>query len=264
MEPSPALATKGSSLRLRHSCVDVWKVRLTCSEECRAQAVDILSRDERERAAHMGLADMRQAFEMARAALRSLLAVYLHRPPGTISLIREGYGRPRLQGDDGICFSATRSGDLAAFAFSTQTEIGIDMERRRTIANMDRVIERMFSPAEKRQLELLPPAMRQLAFFACWTRKEAYAKATGKGILTPFHEFCVDANPDEAKPAIRFEFAPADEHWTLHDLRLNDECSAALAYRGVERAISIFDGGSVTQVLAMGIGEWDRLAGQHN
>jgi 4'-phosphopantetheinyl transferase len=126
---------------------------------------------------------------------------------------------------------------------------------------MDRVVERMFSPAEKRQLELSDDEMRLRAFFACWTRKEAYAKAVGEGILTPFDQFSVDVNPDEAKPEIRFEMGQEVNDWLLHSLRFGDEYAAALAYRGAERTITVYDAGSVGELF--GVRGSDKLAAQH-
>lgn len=66
----------------------------------------------------------------------------------------------------------------------------------------------MFSPGEQQQLHLLPPEQQQRAFFVCWTRKEAYAKEAGQGILTRFDSLSVDADPDEPKPDIRFNGFP--------------------------------------------------------
>jgi 4'-phosphopantetheinyl transferase len=238
------------SYQLQDSCVDVWKVSLGCSEADLAHAHQILSLDEQRRAAQIGSKPMRSAFIGARAALRSLLGLYLHRMPSTIRFTYEAHGKPGLCGDAGVRFSAARSGEVAAFAFCSKMDVGIDLERFRILPSMDRVVERMFSPGERQQFHLLPSEQKQRAFFACWTRKEAYAKATGQGILTRFDNFSVDADPDEPKPEIRFDGIPtAAEVWVLHDLRLADEYAAALAYQGAERTISIFDAGTLNHLI---------------
>jgi 4'-phosphopantetheinyl transferase len=238
------------SFRLSEERIDIWKISLSCSQPDLAHAHQVLSPDEQQRAARIGSTLMRNAFIGARASLRFLLGRYLQCSPGSIRFAYESHGKPVLIHDAGLCFSTTRSSGMAAFAFCLHVPVGIDMERIRIIPNMDRVIERMFSPQEKRQLNVLPTDQRQRAFFACWVRKEAYAKATGKGILTRFDAFCVDTNPAEPRPQIRFDPATAQD-WILRDLRLDNEYAAALSYRGAERELLISQSGSLNQLIAI-------------
>ena len=72
---------------------------------------------------------------------------------------------------------ATRSWRMADGA-----EIGVDIERLRPLSDMDALAERVFSAAERAALAAVPPDRRVEAFFAGWTRKEAYIKARGEGI----------------------------------------------------------------------------------
>lgn len=232
------------------TCVDVWKLSLACSEANLLVAQEILSFEEKQRAGGIGSIATRNAFILARAALRCLLGLYQDCNPSLVQFTYELEGKPRLLGEAVQSFSASRSGTIAAFAFSSNTSVGIDVERLRPIPGMSRVIERMFSADEKRQIQGFDPKRHQQAFFAAWTRKEAYAKAIGQGILTPFNEFSVDLNPDEPRPEIRFPAGAASAtHWVLHDLSISQEYAAALAYSGSERAISIVDAGSVNQLL---------------
>jgi len=238
------------SFRLSKERIDIWKISLSCSQPDLAHAHQVLSPDEQHRAGRIGSTPMRNAFIGARASLRFLLGQYLHCSPGSIRFAYEPDGKPVLIHDAGLCFSATHSNGMAAFSFCLHLRLGIDTERIRIIPNMDRVIERMFSPQEKCQLNLLPADLRQRAFFACWVRKEAYAKATGKGILTRFDAFCVDTNPAEPRPQIRFDPETAED-WILRDLRLDNEYAAALAYPGAERELSMSQSGSLSELVAI-------------
>ena len=61
-------------------------------------------------------------------------------------------------------------------------EVGVDIERLRPLSDMDALAERVFSAAERQALAQVPADRKAEAFFAGWTRKEAYIKARGEGI----------------------------------------------------------------------------------
>src|SRR5215472_2223967 len=240
--------------REQNSCVDVWKVPLCWTTAGFEHLAGLLSKEEAERASQIGSKPMRDTFIVARAALRCLLGRYLHCAPSTIGFSCQLHGKPRVSADTSLCFSASRSGNLALFAFSENTALGIDIERLRFVPHMERVVERMFSPDEKLQLHHLPRYEQERAFFACWTRKEAYAKAIGSGLLTPFENFSVDVTPDEPRPRIRFEDSPAaPQSWILHSLSGADGYAAAIAYHGTERTLSTFNVNSADELIAGGL-----------
>ncbi|MFV9690067.1 MAG: 4'-phosphopantetheinyl transferase family protein [Desulfobacteria bacterium] len=47
---------------------------------------------------------------------------------------------------------------------------------------MEGIVMSIFSKQEKEIFSALPEYMKQEAFFNCWTRKEAYTKAVGRGL----------------------------------------------------------------------------------
>jgi 4'-phosphopantetheinyl transferase len=71
------------------------------------------------------------------------------------------------------------------------------------------------------------------AFFACWTRKESFLKATGDGLSFPLADFSVTTHPDldPALEEIR-ENAEARKLWFLADLSVADGYRAAMAIEG--------------------------------
>lgn len=230
--------------------MDVWKINLSCSTEHLTRGLSVLSADEAQRTESIGSEPMRRAFVLARIALRALLGRYLCLEPASIRFTYGTRGKPAVCGSPDLCFSASRSGAVAAFAICLNTPVGIDVEALRTIPQMDRVAERMFSQCERQQLSRCTPEQLHRAFLACWTRKEAYAKAIGDGILAAFDKFCVDPNPHEQRPGLHFhEVLLPQKEWSVHDLYLSDEHTAALAYRGPEQTISIFESASVDQLL---------------
>jgi 4'-phosphopantetheinyl transferase len=64
-----------------------------------------------------------------------------------------------------------------------------------------RIAARFFAPAECRQLDAAPADSRRELFFAFWTLKEAYIKATGHGLSMPLADFAFDL---AASPSVSF------------------------------------------------------------
>ena len=74
---------------------------------------------------------------------------------------------------------------------------------------------------------------RQKAFFNCWTRKEAYIKAIGKGLTLPLDQFDVSLAPGESASLLNAEGAPEEaSRWSLKALTPAPGYVAALAVEG--------------------------------
>ena len=54
-----------------------------------------------------------------------------------------------------------------------------------------------FAPVEADEIWGLPPEEQRAAFFACWTRKEAFVKALGAGLSVPLDRFRVTVRADQ-------------------------------------------------------------------
>jgi len=75
-----------------------------------------------------------------------------------------------------VRFNMTDSGELALYAVTLDAEIGVDVERVRTIDGIG--ISRRFLPASEAAAVRDDPA----SFFRVWTRREAYLKCIGVGL----------------------------------------------------------------------------------
>ena len=138
-----------------------------------------LSSAERSRAARLRFERHRRRFVVARARLRQLLAERLGVQPAAVEITCGNNGKPCLARGRWR-FSVSHCDDVALFAFSQASEIGVDVEAIRPIREADVIAAHFFSPREK-----------ALGFLYCWTRKEALAKALGDGLSMPLHELDV-------------------------------------------------------------------------
>jgi len=78
-------------------------------------------------------------------------------------------------------------------------------------------------------------------FFSCWTRKEAYLKATGDGLSVPVASFAVSVHP--GSEAILAEHRDPSEldRWTLRSFRPVPGFIASVAIEGAGIEFRHFD-----------------------
>lgn len=82
-------------------------------------------------------------------------------------------------------------------------------------------------------LRSLAVNLQPQAFFNCWTRKEAYVKATGKGLAVPLDQFEVSLVPEEPTALLRVQWDSQEAvRWSLQELTPAPGYVAALAVEG--------------------------------
>jgi 4'-phosphopantetheinyl transferase len=214
--------------------VDVWRVRL--DERVRAGSeASVLSPDEIARASRFHFERDRTHFSRCRSALRRLLAGYLAMPATEIRFEYLSNGKPQItdeQNPRGLQFNVSHSADVALIAVGSKHRLGVDIEKIRVEVDTDSLAERFFSFHERAELRALPDHLRVPAFYACWTRKEAFLKATGDGLSFPLADFSVTTHPelDPGLEEIRGN-TEARKHWFLADLVV-DGYRATMAVEG--------------------------------
>jgi 4'-phosphopantetheinyl transferase len=131
-----------------------------------------------------------------RKAVSTVLSRYLACRPDDLALSISPFGKwnqLRPSSEFRIEFSVTYSERRCLIAVSSGGDVGIDVERRRSIGDIDGIASIYFTPAEAAKISALQDDQKLEAFFACWTFKEAYTKAIGSGLLMPFDMFGLPA-----------------------------------------------------------------------
>jgi 4'-phosphopantetheinyl transferase len=220
--------------------VQIHGLWLNASDAELAHYRSTLSLEERSRAERFSFENLKRSYTLSRGGLRILLAHYLNCSPNEIGIICGPRGKPALRDRSRIRFNMSHSGQMALYAFTHDCELGVDVEYLRPLDDSEAIAKRYFSAAEVTELLSLKPQERALAFFRCWTRKEAYIKAIGEGLSIPLDCFQVTLLP--GKPArfiqIAAEMGNADD-WTLHHLEPAPGYIGALAYRDSPRPAKI-------------------------
>jgi 4'-phosphopantetheinyl transferase len=212
----------------------VWRAKLARPQSEITDFWGTLTPDEQERAARFHFDIDREHFIAARGMLRAILSRYLATPPEKIRFGYGPYGKPFLLAPDrDIRFNLSHSSGVGLFAVTRGRELGIDLERIRDEITEEQIAERFFSSSEVTALRALPAGLKVAGFFNCWTRKEAYIKATGKGLSLPLDQFDVSLTPGEPAELLQSRIDAQEAlRWSMAELLLESDFKAALVVEG--------------------------------
>jgi 4'-phosphopantetheinyl transferase len=213
----------------------VWRSYLDQDRPTVQALLEFLSPDEQARAGRFYFQKDREHFIVARGVLRVILGRYLNLAPWQLRFAHNQYGKPALsrEVDDGrLRFNVSHSHGLALFALTSGRDIGVDLERVRADFASLELAQRFFSPVEVAALQMLSPAAQIIAFFNCWTRKEAYIKARGEGLSYQLHRFTVSLGDGEPALLSTDDEPGEAARWSLIELYPAEDYRAALAVEG--------------------------------
>ena len=225
-------------LKLDRGEVHLWRLNLEVIGDAVEQWTPVLSGDEQKRAARFHHARDRKCFAVTRSTLRQLLGAYLKADPKLLAFTYSEQEKPYLAGPEaasGIVFNVSHSGNLALLAFARGRMVGVDVEQTDRKIDPVAIATRFFSEAERKRLVSLPAEQRTDAFFLCWTRKEAYIKATGKGLSLPLRQFDVSMTPRDQNALLATRPDPLERsRWSMRDIPVLPGYAAALCVSGTD------------------------------
>ncbi len=200
--------------------VQVWRVELEQNVAAVGRMYSLLAAGERTQADRFLYPRDRSRYIVAHAALHGVLCQTLARAPAVLDLQKGANGKPYLPGYP-LHFNLSHAGSLALVAVSATRRLGVDLEPLRELPDALELATQ-FHPAELTALRASHPSPR--AFFECWTRKEAFVKATGQGLSVSLSSFEVSFFPDP-NPSLRAEGLPIPG-WKLLNLTIPYYCAA--------------------------------------
>jgi 4'-phosphopantetheinyl transferase len=203
--------------------VHVWSVALDAQP---ASVGAALSEDELLRAAAFKVEDGRRNFVATRGALRILLGRYLDEDPAAIRFMAAKSGKPGLAHPSLLQFNVSHSGDVALIVVG-HVDVGVDVEQIKPRHDLTGLAKRVFTTREREAI-----SGEALAFYRHWVAKEAFVKATGRGVSSVrSFEVLLDA-PGGAR-LVHVGGDPEEAaRWTLLPLEAPRGYAAALVARG--------------------------------
>lgn len=238
--PSGASA---ESPELLHDDVHVWRASIDLPAERFQQLARTLSEDERVRSEGFRFEDDRRRFVVGRGVLRNILGLYLAREPREVRFRYGPHGKPALfdatEGVAGLNFNVSHAGQYALLAFTRDCQVGVDIERIRPLYGLEEIIERHFTPHEKVVLRALSGRRKLEVFFAGWTGKEAYLKATGRGLTWPLESIDTGLHALGPERSLALAASPRPCHFETWLLRAADPAPGYAGALAVARRASV-------------------------
>jgi 4'-phosphopantetheinyl transferase len=232
-------------IALERTAIHVWRASLDQPLPSLETLQSTLTGDEQQRAARFVFEHDRERFIVARGVLRAILGRYLDVRAEHLRFDYGAAGKPALaQGfaGQGLRFNLSHSHGLALYALTSGRSIGVDVERINSNVDVEQIAKVIFAPAEIAELLSIPAAQRRRAFFSCWTRKEAYAKARGEGLSLPGDQFQVSLAPGAPAALLRTHWdAHEPSRWSLYDVDAGQEYAGALAAEGHNHIVTYWN-----------------------
>ena len=204
--------------------VHVWSARVGAPQPA---LEDLLPADELERLDRLVRA--RPLVALSLVLRRSVLGSYTGEEPSRLRFEEGPHGKPVLSGSPPLRFNVSHSGDVAVLAVARDRDLGVDVERVRPQLDWPRLARRVLAEGERAELDSMPEGSRRDAFFRLWTCKEAWAKASGRGLGAGLARIELTlAGGDPAFVAV----PTPDARWRLRELSSAPGYRAALVVRG--------------------------------
>lgn len=158
----------------------IWQIKIDPEESRIEYFTTLLKPDELERANRYHHEKDRRRFITSRGSLRILLSHYLKKEPGDIEFAITPDKKPFLkQPFDTLHYNMSHSENYALIAIAS-SELGVDVEKTDNLFNWEDILLSNFGKDEIAWVK--QSKMPKESFYLLWTRKEALAKAIGKGL----------------------------------------------------------------------------------
>lgn len=203
-----------------------------------AQYFPLLDADEREHYQRFHFERDRLHYLAAHALLRVALSHYTHYKPAQWRFIQVAYGKPEIAMTSDLpplshklSFNLSHTQGLVACVIANDFPCGIDVEEIRPMQEMRSVAEMVFSNAEIAFLEAQDEATLPRNFFALWTLKEAYIKATGLGFSAPLKQISFSVNMPQPSVDFHADLKEDPAQWLFHQHKPTASHQLAVAAR---------------------------------
>lgn len=206
-----------------------------------------LPEDEVQRANRFRFARHRHTFCVAHTLMRLVLGRRIGCRPDKVKYEYGPAGKPALV--EGPAFNLSHTDTAILFGVTDGGSLGVDIERRKDVSDLDALAQRCFSESEFARYQSSHPDQRINSFYRVWTRKEAFIKAIGGGLSIDLQAFSVSQEDSLGNVLVDARHVGVAEGWAIRALTVNEHTEAAVALDQVEFELATHRCSAELQVL---------------
>lgn len=212
------------------SVIKIWLGDIAAQKDDYQRYWNILDQTEQQHALTMKNGQIHNRYVEIRARLRILLGDIVNVKPEQLRIHKAEHGKPYLVDYPEVAFNLSHSADKLAVAIANDCDLGIDIEQCKPRKNLAALVEKCFSEEELSYWQQLPEHQQTQAFYQFWTRKEAFVKATGKGIALGLKQCVINPNNPVELLRIPKGYGEVNE-WLIQDIDMGAVMCGALAVK---------------------------------
>ncbi len=209
--------------------IKLWQGEIAARETDYPQYWRILDSIEQQYANTINNVQRHRRYVEIHARLRILLGDAVKAAPEQLLIHKAEYGKPYLADYPELAFNLSHTGNQMVLAMANNCYLGVDIEQCKPRKNLTALVDKCFAEEEKNYWQKLLEAQQIRAFYQLWVRKEAFVKATGRGIALGLNN-CV-VNPESQNELLRIpeNYGLASE-WLVQAIDLGEPvCGAVVA-----------------------------------
>lgn len=237
-----------SSLQsLRIDNIDLWSVNpATLSQQSIALLSNLLSIKESQDLLQYKNKQAQHTALVTRAICRLVLSIYTLKKADELIFIRDQHGKPELANNEhNIRFNLSHNHQQIIIAVCVKDDIGCDIENPQRKVSIEPITRRYFSAQEHQIISSLQGESQKQRFFAYWTLKEAFVKATGLGISLGLNSFYFNFDNRLLSPSINIQFnenyrLDTDVNWQCYQQPFKEQLLAICRASNVKQQVNYF------------------------
>lgn len=202
---------------MESAAINLWQGDVTATEAEHPQYWRILDATEQHHANGFKNGKLRGRYVEIHARLRIVLGNAINAAPEQLRIHKAEYGKPYLIDYPDLAFNLSHTANKMVIATASNCDLGVDIEQCKPRQNLAALVDKCFAEEEKAYWEQLPEPQQTQAFYQFWTRKEAFVKATGRGIALGLKNCAI--NPENTAELLRIPsgYGQASE-WLIQEL----------------------------------------------